>query len=94
MSTMRYVANPVVSSADEGDAGTLLFNPDTDDTAIINATGQLIWDLLSSPHTTSEIIAYLAARYPDTPVAALNQHVEQFIEVLLPDFICVAEEIA
>ncbi|MBN1967511.1 MAG: PqqD family protein [Anaerolineae bacterium] len=90
--TTRYVANPVVSCADEGDEGSLLFNPDTDDSAIINPAGKLIWDFIATPRTRDAIAAHLAGRYPAVPAEQIARDVEQFIAALTPDFIQVIEQ--
>jgi hypothetical protein len=58
----RYVANPVVSCGDEED-GTVLFNPDTEDTAIVNPSGRAPWAFLETPRTMDEMATYLVETY-------------------------------
>jgi hypothetical protein len=88
----RYLANPVVSCREEDADGALLFNPDADDTAIVDATGQVIWELLRTPHTLAQIVAHLTEmfRVPDPAQAASD--VERFVQALLPDFIVTVDD--
>lgn len=83
-----YVANPVVSCGDEGNDGAVLFNPDTDDSAIINATGKAIWISLGSPKTLQEIISILEERYQiKSPIDQTAKEVEDFLTTLTPEFV-------
>jgi hypothetical protein len=83
----RYKVNPVVSFRDEGDDGALLYNPDTDDSAIINPTGRSIWNLLATPRTLDEIAAHLTATFRNVSGDQAAKDATQFIEALSPDFV-------
>lgn len=83
----RYQVNPVVSFRDEGDDGALLYNPDTDDSTIINPTGRTIWNLLATPRTLDEIAAHLTATFRDVSTDQAENDVTQFIQALSPDFV-------
>ena len=82
----RYKANPVVSYGEEED-GAVLFNPDTDDTVIINITGQILWDLLKTPHTVEELSEHLTIKYQDVSIEQVTEDVTQFVQALIPDFL-------
>ena len=41
----RYQVNPVVSCGDEED-GAILYNPDTDDSSVVNLSGRELWNFL------------------------------------------------
>jgi hypothetical protein len=82
----HYQANPVVSCGEEED-GAVLFNPDTDDTAILNFSGQMIWKFLEQPRTVEEMIDFLAKEYPDVSIEQATEDVNQFVEALKPDFL-------
>lgn len=83
-----YVANPVVSCGDEGDGGAVLFNPDTDDLAVVNFTGKTIWNLLASPRTIDEIVADLEGTFNiASSVEKTAGEVEEFLKSLAPDFV-------
>lgn len=82
----RYQANPVVSCGDEED-GAVLFNPDTDDTAIVNLTGRALWAFLETPRTVDEMAAYLVQTYRGVQVEQAAEDAAQFVQSLSPDFL-------
>jgi hypothetical protein len=82
----RYLSNPVVSCGEEED-GALLFNPDTNDSAIINPTGQVIWSFLATPHSLDEIAAHLAEFFQGVSTEQASQDATRFIQALAPDFV-------
>ena len=65
MNEKTYRANEVVSCVDEGEDGAMLYNPDKNDTVLLNPSGRIIWALLSVPRTLDEIAGHLVAAYPD-----------------------------
>ncbi len=81
-----YHINPVVSCGTE-EGGAILFNPDTDNTAIINSSGQLIWNFLINPHTIDEISFYLHETYGEVSIEEARKDVTQFVDSLEPDFL-------
>ena len=84
----RFRVNPVVSCGDEGEEGTVLFNPDTDDTALINPTGREIWGFLEAPRTVAEIAAHLGEEFEESPdVEEVTRDVVQFLRGLVPDYV-------
>jgi len=86
--TGMVIANPVVSCRIEGGEGALLFNPDTDDTLLINLSGLSVWKFLAQPHTVDDIISYLITTFSGSlDRSAVKQDVETFICELAPDFI-------
>ncbi len=86
--TGMVIANPVVSCRIEGDGGALLFNPDTDDTLLINPVGLSVWKFLAQPHTIDDIVSYLIMTFSGSlDHSAVKQDVETFICELAPDFI-------
>jgi hypothetical protein len=87
MSEKTYRANEVVSCVDEGEDGAMLYNPDKDDTVLLNPSGRGIWALLAVPRTLEEIAGHLATAYPDVPPDQARRDAEQFIQSLAPDFI-------
>ncbi len=84
--TKVYRINPVVSCGPE-EEGAVLFNPDTDNTAIINSSGQLIWDFLKNPHSVKEISSYLQEKYQGVSIEEARKDVTHFIRSLKPDFL-------
>jgi hypothetical protein len=84
MNPTRYVANPAVSCGDEQD-GAMLFNPDTDDTIVINPTGRALWTFLETPRTIDEIAAYLVETYAGVTAERAIEDAIQFVQSLAPD---------
>jgi hypothetical protein len=82
----RYQANPVVSCGDEED-GAVLFNPDTDDTTIVNLTGRALWAFLEAPRTVDEMAAHLVEAYPGVSAEQAAEDAAQFVQTLTPDFL-------
>ena len=87
MSEKTYRANEVVSCVDEGEDGAMLYNPDKDDTVLLNPSGRSIWALLSAPRTLDEIAGHLATAYPDVTREQALKDAEQFIQSLVPHFV-------
>ena len=87
----RYQANPEVSCGDEED-GAILYNPDTDDTSIINLTGRELWTLLATPRTQKEMIEYLIRKYSGVSAEQASEDIQLFVETLMPDFVLVTDD--
>ena len=86
--TGKVAANPTVSCRIEGGDGALLFNPDTDNTLLINPVGLSVWTFLAQPHTVDDIVSYLTTLFSDNPDhSVVKQDVETFICELVPDFV-------
>ena len=67
--------------------GALPYNPDTDNIALINETGWMIWSFMTKPQTADEIAAYLVTNTEGA--TDVRTDIETFIESLLPDFVVV-----
>ncbi len=78
----RYLANPDISCREDGPEGALLFNPDTDDLLVINPTGLLIWQALSHPRTTDELVTHLLQKFKNVSLDQVNADVAEFIQTL------------
>ena len=87
MGEMTYRANEVVACVDEGEDGAMLYNPDKDDTVVLNPSGRAVWVMLSEPRTLDEIAGYLATAYPSVAPEQARKDAEQFIESLVPVFV-------
>jgi hypothetical protein len=93
LAAKTYRANDVVSCVDEGEDGAMLYNPDKDDTVLLNPTGRGIWALLAAPRTVDEIAAHLATTYPDVTREQAVQDAEKFLQSLTPDFIITSPDV-
>ncbi len=86
--TGMVVANATVSCRIEGEDRALLFNPDTDNTLLINPVGLSVWTFLAQPRTVDDIVSYLTTLFSDNPDhSVVKQDVETFIRELVPDFV-------
>ena len=86
-----YKANPDVSCRDEGEDGGLLFNPDTNDSVLINPTGLGLWALLELPRTVAQLTTRLVEEFGAPTLEQAANDVDEFIKGLLPDFILEVE---
>ena len=80
--SLRYQADPVVSCRDEGPEGAILFNPDTDDAAVVNASGRALWGVLAEPRTADELTAHLVATYDGVTAEQAAGDVAAFLQSL------------
>lgn len=87
MNKTTYRVNEVVSCAEEDEHGALLYNPDKDDSVLLNPSGRIIWDLLAAPRTLDEIAGHLTATYPSVTREQATEDADKFIQSLLPDFV-------
>lgn len=63
----KITANPDVSCRIERDEGALLFNPDTDNTLLINPTGIIVWNFINQARTVDEIVEYITKSFRNNP---------------------------
>ena len=82
----RYKTINVVSCGHEED-GAVLYNPDTDNTSVVNLSARELWAFLETPHTTGEIVDHLLQVYSNVSVEQATEDVKLFIENLVPDFL-------
>jgi len=94
MNKVTYRANDVVSCADEDEDGAMLYNPDKDETVLLNPSGRSIWALLAAPQTLDQIADYLTTTYPNVKREQAVQDADKFIQSLLPDFVLAEGEAA
>jgi hypothetical protein len=87
MSEKTYRTNEVVSCVDEGEDGAMLYNPDKDDTVLLNPSGRAIWSFIAAPRTLDEIARHLATTYPDVTPEQARKDALAFVQSVAPDFI-------
>jgi hypothetical protein len=78
-----YVRNPDVVLRDEDDDGALLFNPDTNQVLVLNATAVLVWKLCDGRNEAAAIASAVKAEFEAAPDANVNADVKKFIEDML-----------
>lgn len=83
----RIARNPDVSCRIENDEYALLYNPDTDNTAIIDRSGLLIWNYIEESRSISDIMAYMTTCFSGSPdPVILRKDIEIYLYNLMPEF--------
>jgi hypothetical protein len=82
--TARFLRNPdVVLREEDPDEGGLLFNPDTNQVKVINATSLFIWQQCGVARTLEEIVAEVKKGFYEVPSEQVAQDVREFMDVML-----------
>ncbi len=77
----NYLRNPdVVLREEDPDEGALLFNPDTNQVKIINATGLFIWQQCGVACTLDEIVAEVQKCFDEVPMDLVLSEVQEFVD--------------
>lgn len=79
MDGARYSRNPSVVLREEDEEGALLFDPDTGDVRVLNATALCIWRNCSGS-TREQIERALAGEFGPVDPVRLAQDVARFLE--------------
>lgn len=83
---LRYRGNPVVSCRIEGENDAILYNPDTDNTILINGSGIAIWQFIQELRSEEEIARYLSDFFDEKPESLLED-VRTFLEGLGEEYL-------
>ena len=80
----KLLCNPdVVLREEDPEEGGLLFNPDTNQVKVINATSLFIWQQCSVARTLEEIVAEVKKGFEEVPSEQVEQDVREFMDVML-----------
>ncbi len=79
----RYIRNPDVVLREEDEDGGLLFNPDTNQVKVINATGLFIWQQCDGTHDLTDVVTALQEAFDEVPADQVTQDVQEFVEAML-----------
>ena len=79
----RYARNPDVVLREEDDDGGLLFNPDTNDVRVLNATALFLWRKTDGTRGMPELVEAIQGQFADVPVDAVSSQVEKFLEEMV-----------
>ena len=79
----RYIINPDVGLREEDEDGGLLFNPDTNQVKVINATGLFIWKQCDGTQNLNEIAAAMQDAFENAPADQITEDVNEFIEEMV-----------
>lgn len=74
------IRNPDVILREEEPDGALLFNPDTNQIRVVNATGLFIWKLCDGKNDLPAIITELKKEFDGVPAAEVDGQVKVFVD--------------
>jgi hypothetical protein len=77
-----YARNPDIVLREEDEDGALLFNPDTSEVRVLNATGLFIWRRCGGA-AMDELLAAVSDAFEDVPEERVRSDVENFVSGLL-----------
>jgi len=75
----EYLINPDVVLREEDPDGALLFNPDTNDVKVLNASGLYIWKLCRANQTRSSIAKAIKSHFQEVPEKQAEEDVLRFL---------------
>lgn len=78
--TPLYIRNPDVVLREEDQDGGLLFNPDTNQIRVLNATGLLVWQMCDGGHALSDFVDALRDSFDGVPEEQVGSDVERFVQ--------------
>jgi hypothetical protein len=76
----RYIRNPDVVLREEDEVGGLLFNPDTNQIRVVNATGLFVWTLCDGSYDLPGLVAALKGAFDQVPQDEVNGQVEAYVD--------------
>ncbi len=79
----RYLCNPDVVLREEDEDGGLLFNPDTNQVKVINASGLFIWKKISERCPVSAITSAMMQEFEEVPHESVDGDIREFIDELV-----------
>jgi hypothetical protein len=75
-----FIRNPDVVLREEDPDGALLFNPDTNQIRVINATGLFIWKHCDGKKDLSAIVSALKKAFAGVPEPEVEKQVKAFVD--------------
>lgn len=89
----RYLRNPDVVLREEDEDGGLLFNPDTNQVRVLNATAVFLWHLCDGTRAVPGLVKALEEEFEDVPAGEAEAHVRTFMDDMTANgFVGVVEE--
>ena len=82
ITSLKYIRNPDVVLREEDVNGALLFNPDTNQIKVLNATGLFIWRLCDGRLDLSAIVKALQESFENVPEDEAIKQVKKYLEEL------------
>lgn len=89
----QFLRNPDVVLREEDEDGGLLFNPDTNQVRVLNATAVFLWHLCDGSKGVGDMVAALKTQFEGVPEKEAEDHVKSFMDDMTANgFIGIAEE--
>ena len=70
----------------------VLFHRDSGTGVVLNPTGSLIWDSLTSPKSAEELMSRLGSRFAAIPAERIAEDVSKYVESLIANDLIAAEQ--
>jgi len=83
MLSVSYVKNPDVVLREEGEDGVLLFNPDTGQVFLLNATALFVWNSCDGSNSVAAILENIRESYEDVPEGQVENDLMTLIQELV-----------
>ena len=78
-----YLCNPDVVLREEDEDGGLLFNPDTGQVKVVNATGLFIWKQFGTAQPAEIVADELLKNFEEVPVQEFRQDLDEFLQDMI-----------
>ena len=79
----RYICNPDVVLREEDEDGGLLFNPDTSQVKVVNATGLFIWKQFGTASQLETVAEEVLKNFEEVPLQEFRQDLDEFLQDML-----------
>ena len=79
----QYICNPDVVLREEDEDGGLLFNPDTNQVKVVNATGLFIWERFTTASTVEAVVSGIQHTFEDVPADEVAEDVQAFLDEMV-----------
>ena len=80
-----YLCNPDVILREEDENGGLLFDPDTNQVKVLNATGLFVWKHCDGSRPLAEVVAAIQQTFEGAPKDQVAGDVMDFVVLLVDD---------
>lgn len=83
LAATQYICNPDVVLREEDEDGGLLFNPDTNQVKVVNATGLYIWQKFAQACSAEDVVAGIQQEFEDVPAEEVAADVQAFLDEMV-----------
>lgn len=80
---VQYLCNPDVVLREEDQDGGLLFNPDTNQVKVVNATALYIWKQFAEINRVDVVAEGLQQNFEDAPADVIHTDLQEFLDEMI-----------